>query len=174
MTGMTRKRRVSLLAAWAGALLVACSPQAAESPSASASLGVPDTARVHRVSGLEIIPVTITRADGTAHVIAAEYAVEQIDQARGLMFRSEMGADEGMLFDYEDAPHSLSFWMRNTVIPLDLIFIDPERRVLNIAANAQPYSEDRILSAGVASAVLEVNGGRASELGIAPGDKVAW
>ncbi len=171
---MKMNRMTSIAGGAMAALLVACSPQAAESPTATASAGAIAAARTHPVSGLEIIPVTITSVDGTSHVIAAEYAVEAPDQGRGLMFRAEMGADEGMLFDYEDSPHTLSFWMRNTVIPLDLVFIDTERRVLNIAANAQPYSEERIVSAGVAGAVLELNGGRAAELGIAPGDKIAW
>lgn len=165
-------RLTSLAASILAALLIACSPQAAESTSATsnAAAAVP----VHPVSGLEVIPVTITRKDGTSHVIQAEFAVKDADKGRGLMFRTEMGADEGMLFDYEDAPGPLSFWMRNTVLPLDLIFIDPERRVLNIAANAKPYSEDRILAAGVAGAVLELNAGRAAELGIAPGDQLDW
>jgi uncharacterized membrane protein (UPF0127 family) len=85
-----------------------------------------------------------------------------------------MGADEGMLFPYEDDPHVLGFWMRNTVLPLDIIFITPDRRVLNIAANAVPYSEASLRSTGVAAAVLELNGGRAAALGIAPGDRVSW
>ena len=89
------------------------------------------------------------------------------------MFRTRMGADEGMLFPF-DPPRQASFWMKNTVIPLDIIFIGPDRLVSNIAANATPYSLDPLPSAGTAAAVLEINGGRAAELGIVPGAKVAW
>ena len=128
---------------------------------------------MHGLSGLAVIPVTITSASGR-HLIRAELAATPQQQARGLMFRTTMGADEGMLFPYEDDPHVLSFWMRNTVLPLDIIFIAPDRRVLNVAANAVPYSESQILAAGVAAAVLELNAGRAAQLGIAPGDKVEW
>ena len=67
-----------------------------------------------------------------------------------------------------------SFWMRNTVIGLDIIFIGTDNRILNIAANAVPYSEESIPSAGPTKAVLELNAGRAAELGLAPGELVAW
>jgi uncharacterized protein len=95
------------------------------------------------------------------------------EQARGLMFRTAMGPDEGMLFPYSQ-PQILSFWMRNTVISLDLIFIGPDRRVINVAANAVPYSEASIVSDAPAIAVLELNGGRARELGIVAGSRVDW
>ena len=67
-----------------------------------------------------------------------------------------------------------SFWMKNTVLPLDLIFIGPDRRIINIAADAVPYSEDPIESEAPAGAVLELNAGRAAELGLSPGDRVEW
>jgi len=89
------------------------------------------------------------------------------------MFRTHMGADEGMIFP-EDPPRRPIFWMRNTVIPLDIIFIGTDHRILNIAANAVPYDETQLPAAGMSSGVLELNGGRAAELGIAPGDKVTW
>jgi len=151
------------------AALSACSPQTAEAPRSA----VPATAATHAVSGLDVIPVTITTRRGQRH-FRAEVARTAQQQSRGLMFRTEMGADEGMLFPYDTNPHILGFWMRNTVLPLDIVFISPERRVLNIAANAVPYSEASLYSEGVAAAVLELNGGRAAALGIAPGDAVAW
>ena len=89
------------------------------------------------------------------------------------MFRTAMGANEGMIFPMQP-PRMASFWMKNTVIPLDIIFIGPDRRILNIAANTVPYSEDPVPSAGKVSAVLELNAGRAAALGIGPGDKVDW
>jgi hypothetical protein len=105
-------------------------------------------------------------------VFAAEVAATPDAQARGLMFRTEMGADEAMIFPY-DPPQPLSFWMRNTVLPLDIIFIGPDRRILNVAEGV-PYNEVSVHSEGTASAVLELNQGRAAELGIVAGDLVEW
>jgi len=84
-----------------------------------------------------------------------------------------MGPDEGMLFP-SDAPAQRTFWMKNTVIPLDIVFIGPDHLISNIAANAVPYSLDPIPSSGAAIAVLELNGGRAAQLGIMPGARVTW
>ena len=89
----------------------------------------------------------------------------------GLMFRKELAANHGMIF-FVDPEREVNFWMKNTLIPLDIIFIGPDRLVSNIAANATPYSLDPLPSAGTAAAVLEINGGRAAELGIVPGAKV--
>jgi uncharacterized membrane protein (UPF0127 family) len=147
--------------------LPACSPQAAEQAPPAAQ-----QAAVHPVSGLEVIPLTITSL-GKTHRFRVEVARTPQEQARGLMFRTEMGPDEGMLFPY-DPPRVLSFWMKNTVLSLDLIFIGPDRRVINVAANAVPYSEASIASDAPAIATLELNAGRAKELGIVAGAKVDW
>jgi uncharacterized membrane protein (UPF0127 family) len=149
-------------------LVPACSPQAAE----NAPVPEATQAAVHPVSGLEVIPLTVT-APGKTHSFRVEVARSPQEQARGLMFRTEMGPDEGMLFPY-DQPHVLSFWMRNTVLSLDLVFIDAEHRIINIAENATPYSEESIVSAAPGVAVLELNGGRTRELGIVAGNKVDW
>jgi uncharacterized membrane protein (UPF0127 family) len=78
-----------------------------------------------------------------------------------------------MIFPMEP-PRLASFWMKNTVIPLDIVFIGVDRRILNVAANTVPYSEAPIPSAGKVSAVLELNAGRAAALGIGAGDSVDW
>ena len=148
--------------------LAACSPQAAE----RAPAAVAQQASVHPVSGLEVIPLTITSL-GKTHTFQVEVARSPQEQARGLMFRTEMGSDEGMLFPYAQ-PQILSFWMKNTVLSLDLVFIGPDRRVVNVAANAVPYSEAPILSDAPAIATLELNAGRARELGIVAGARVDW
>ena len=148
-------------------VLPACSPQAAEQAPPAAQ-----QASVHPVSGLEVIPLTITSL-GKTHRFRVEVARTPQEQARGLMFRTEMGPDEGMLFPY-DPPRVLSFWMKNTVLSLDLIFIGPDRRVINVAANAVPYSEASIASDAPAIATLELNAGRAKELGIVAGARVDW
>lgn len=116
----------------------------------------------------EVVVIETARGPQTFY---AEIADDERERAQGLMFRREMASDHGMLFLF-DAPEQLGFWMRNTYIPLDLIFIDENGRVLNIAERAQPYSEANIPSRGPAKAVLEINGGLSSELGIAEGDRV--
>ncbi len=153
----------------AALLLAACSPGAGDGATAAAPPASPAT---HPESGLPIVPLAVSH-DGKAHDFRVEVARTAEEQARGLMFRRAMGADEGMLFPF-DPPRQASFWMKNTVIPLDIVFIGPDRRVLNISANAEPYSLDPRPSAGVVSAVLELNGGRAAQLGIAPGARVKW
>jgi uncharacterized membrane protein (UPF0127 family) len=145
----------------------ACSPRAAEQAPAPAQ-----QASAHPVSGLEVVPLTVTSL-GKTHRFRVEVARTPQEQARGLMFRTEMAPDEGMLFPY-DQPRVLSFWMKNTVLSLDLIFIGPDRRVINVAANAVPYSEASILSDAPAIATLELNAGRAAELGIVAGATVDW
>lgn len=157
-----------ILCACLATSVACCAPQAAEpTPTAESQAG-----SVHPVSGLEVIPLTISQ-DGKEHRFRVEVARTDAEQAQGLMFRTEMGSDEGMLFPSE-RPQARSFWMKNTVIPLDLIFIGPDGRIINIAANAVPYSLEPIRSAGPAIAVLELNGGRAGELGIEPGARVTW
>lgn len=150
------------------AALAACSPMAADAgqrQQAAANVR-------HRESGLEVVPLTIVSANGR-HALRVEVARSGEEQAKGLMFRTEMGANEGMIFPMEPARQA-SFWMKNTVIPLDLLFIGPDRRIESIAANAVPYSLSPIASKGAVAAVLELGGGRAAQLGLAPGDAVSW
>ena len=151
--------------------LTACSPDS-QSSAASAATASAEKRDVHSESGLPVIDLTIHGAKGT-HKFRVEVATTSAEQAKGLMFRTAMGANEGMIFPM-DPPRMASFWMRNTVIPLDLLFVAPDGRVLNIAAKAVPYSEEPLPSDGPVRAVLELNGGRAAELGIKPGDKVIW
>lgn len=131
-----------------------------------------DTPTVHAESGLSVVPLTVT-SGGKVHRFRVELAQSPEEQAKGLMFRTRLGPDEGMLFPM-DPPRAASFWMRNTVIPLDLLFVAPDGRILNIAAEAKPYDETKLQSAGPVKAVLELPGGRAAELGIVAGDRVEW
>ncbi|MCT2559441.1 DUF192 domain-containing protein [Tsuneonella sp. YG55] len=158
-------RRTLALALFAS--LAACSPQhAAEAAPAAPA---PET---HPVSGLPVVPLTVKTGTGT-HALRVEVAATAAQQAQGLMFRTAMGPDEGMIFP-RNPPDVASFWMKNTPLPLDIIFIGTDRKVINVAANTVPYSLAPVGSAGVAAAVLELNAGRAAELGIAPGTQVAW
>lgn len=118
------------------------------------------------------IPLTIESASGT-HRFAVEVARTAEEQRRGLMFRAALPPDGGMLFPFA-APRPASFWMRNTVIPLDMIFIRADGTISNIARETEPYSLDSYSSEGPVSAVLEIAGGRAAALGIEPGDRVSW
>jgi hypothetical protein len=90
---------------------------------------------------------------------------------QGLMFRRSLPADAGMLFDYKQ-PTMAAMWMRNTLIPLDMLFIDAHGRIVNIQQRAVPQSLDLIAAAAPVRAVIELNGGTAARLGIAPGDQV--
>jgi len=160
--------RLKALAAGFCLAAMACSPHAADGAPSRAS----EAPAVHPVSGLPVIPLTVRHGE-KAHRFRVEVARTSAEQVRGLMFRTEMGADEGMIFPM-NPPRPASFWMRNTVIPLDIIFVGPDGRILNIAAEATPYSEDPRESIGAVKGVLELNGGRAAQLGIVPGDKVEW
>jgi uncharacterized protein len=105
------------------------------------------------------------------HAFAVELATNDAERERGLMFRKELPEGRGMLFDFEHE-QPVSFWMRNTYIPLDMIFISGDGRIIRIAENTQPLSDRLIPSGGPVRAVLEVIGGTARKLGIAPGDRV--
>ena len=121
-----------------------------------------------RGEGLEALQ--IVTAAGT-HDFQVEIARDEASRARGLMDRRFMPADHGMLFEFDlDAP--TAFWMKDTYIPLDMIFISRAGVVTNIAANAEPLSERAIPSGPPCMAVLELNGGAAARIGLKIGDKV--
>jgi len=105
------------------------------------------------------------------HVFTVEIADTEQARERGLMFRKELPPGRGMLFDFH-REQQVGFWMKNTLIPLDMIFIDGRGRIVSIEQDAKPMSEDVIMSGGQVRAVLEVDGGTARRLGIAPGDRV--
>jgi len=100
-----------------------------------------------------------------------ELATNDAERERGLMFRKELPEGRGMLFDFQQE-RPVAFWMHNTYIPLDMIFIRADGRILSIAENTTPLSDNLIPSGGPIRAVLEVIGGTARKLGIAPGDRV--
>jgi len=106
------------------------------------------------------------------HTFAVEIADNDADRAKGLMYRKELPEGRGMLFDFH-REQEVSFWMQNTYIPLDMVFIRADGRILRIAENTEPLSTRLIPSGGPVRAVLEVMGGTTRKLGIAPGDRVA-
>jgi uncharacterized protein len=114
--------------------------------------------------------LTIVSASGP-HRFTVEVAETPAQMEQGLMFRRTMAPDAGMLFDYK-TPTVATMWMRNTLIPLDMLFVDAQGRVVNIRERAVPQSLDTIAAAAPVRAVIELNGGTAARLGIAPGDQV--
>ncbi|MGA8821685.1 MAG: DUF192 domain-containing protein [Pseudolabrys sp.] len=106
------------------------------------------------------------------HVFAVEVVDNDADRAKGLMYRKELPEGRGMLFDFH-REQEVSFWMQNTYIPLDMVFIRGDGRILRIAEKTEPMSTRLIPSGGPVRAVLEVVAGTAQKLGIAPGDRVA-
>ena len=106
------------------------------------------------------------------HEFQVELADDDRERAMGLMFRRSMGAEEGMLFDF-GSEQPANFWMRNTYIPLDLLFIRADGTIESIAERTTPLSEKSVPSKGPVRYVLEINGGTSDKLGIEPGDKVS-
>lgn len=108
---------------------------------------------------------------GTVHRFNVEIADEPAERQKGLMYRQALAPDAGMLFDF-GAPQQISMWMKNTYIPLDMLFIAGDGTIRNIAENTVPFSLDAISSLGPVRFVLEVPGGTAARLGLKAGDKV--
>ena len=160
---MINKFLQATLVAAAIAVCGACTSNGSDSGTAAATL--PRT------------EVTVESAGGS-HRFDVEVARTQQEQANGLMYRTDIPQDGGMLFaPYPaggGAPRVASFWMRNTPSPLDILFIRPDGTVATLAENTIPFSETPVSSGEAVSAVLEIRGGRAAELGIAEGDTVRW
>ena len=114
--------------------------------------------------------IVVETRDGV-HRFTVEIAADRTSRDRGLMRRKHMAPDAGMLFDFRQ-PMMVAFWMKDTVIPLDMLFVRADGTISSIAANAVPYSEAEIQSLEPVRAVVEINGGRAAALGIRPGDLV--
>jgi uncharacterized membrane protein (UPF0127 family) len=119
---------------------------------------------------LRTTPLAITTVTGE-HRFTVEMAISPEQKARGLMFRTAMPADEGMLFDF-GRDDIVTMWMRNTILSLDMIFIDRDGRVATIAERTTPFSEAIISSRVPVRAVLEVNAGVARRIGLRRGDRV--
>jgi hypothetical protein len=116
-------------------------------------------------------PLSIRTKSGTVHKFSVEVARTDAERAQGLMFRRNMPPDRGMIFDFE-RDDEVSMWMRNTFIPLEMLFIKADGIVHRIAMRTEPLSERTIPSGGPVRSVLELNGGICEKLGIAPGDLV--
>ncbi len=144
---------------WVAALFVLPLGSASQARRPDAVTGQSNVVKVITAHGERKFMVEIARTDA--------------EQARGLMFRKHLDADKGMIFPMKP-PHPVAFWMENTLIPLDIIFISPDGRIESIKANARPLDTTPLPSGGSVSAVLEVAGGTALRMGIKPGDKFVW
>ena len=135
-------------------LVAGCALPVAQTP---ASAAAQDTIEIVTSSGV--------------HAFSVELAANDAERARGLMFRKSLPEGHGMLFDFQ-TEQPVQFWMRNTYIALDMIFIQGDGRILNIAQNTTPLSDALVPSAGPVRGVLEVIAGTARKFHIAPGDRV--
>lgn len=123
------------------------------------------------LTGATIETLEIVTQSGV-HPFSVEVVATEDERQKGLMFRKELPEGKGMLFDFKvDAP--VSFWMKNTYVSLDMIFIRSDGRIASIAENTEPLSERLVPSGGPVLGVLEVVAGTARKLGIRPGDRVA-
>jgi len=117
------------------------------------------------------VPLTIRSKNGVHH-FTVEVAATPEQQERGLMFRKSLAGDRGMIFPY-DPPQDVSFWMENTLIPLDIIFIRADGTIVRIT-KAKALDETPLPAGEPIAVVLEIRGGRAAELGIKEGDVASW
>ena len=123
-------------------------------------------------AGLEQVALTVASGD-KVHRFTVEVAGSAEEQTIGLMNRADLAPDRGMIFPFP-TPRDASFWMKNTLIPLDMIFVRADGSVARIEANTAPLSLDPVPAGEPIGAVLELAGGRAAELGITAGAKVEW
>ena len=120
--------------------------------------------------GLRQTDVVLVTATGRARY-TLDVAASEAEQACGLMFRKSMPRSVGMIFPFAP-PRPLTFWMENTVLSLDLVFVGPDDRVVSITRRAKPFSRDLIESGGIAASVIELNAGEAKRIGLQPGDQI--
>ncbi|MCH8038502.1 MAG: DUF192 domain-containing protein [Proteobacteria bacterium] len=135
--------------------------------------GAERSAAQFRLQTFERDVLAIETADGSRHRFEVELALDGERRAQGLMYRRSLADDAGMLFLY-DRERPVAMWMRNTFIPLDMLFIAGDGRIVRIAERTVPQSLETISSGRPVIGVLEVNGGTAARLGIQPGDRVLY
>ena len=141
-------------------------------PTAIALLALVLPATAHAASPLSLPVETITiDTKAGPHAFSVEVAADEESRERGLMYRTAMAPDAGMLFDFH-TPQPVSFWMENTVLPLDMLFVRADGTIARIKANATPYSRENIPSGEPVEVVIELNAGRAAALGIVEGARV--
>ncbi len=156
--------RRAVIAATLAAMAAVAAPAAA-----TFAVAAPAAASNCPSTGLKRAPAVLVTASGR-HSYSLEVAATADAQQCGLMYRKTMKRSSGMIFVFAP-PRPASFWMENTVLPLDLVFVGSDDRVLTVASG-KPFSRDIIDSRGVAAAVIELNAGEAKRIGLKPGDRV--
>jgi hypothetical protein len=156
--------RILLLTA-AAAALIGCSAE-------TQSTAAPPMAARTSPAGLDLIPLEV-RSGSRTHRFTVEVARTGEEQAQGLMHRKALAPTAGMLFPFSPA-RPASFWMKNTLIPLDMIFVRADGTIARIAADTVPLSLTGVGVEEPVAAVLEIPGGRSAQLGIREGDRVTW
>lgn len=162
------------VAAWLCLLVPGCKSETADPQGASAT---PSTAPAPKSSAAAtaddsgLPTVSITTASGKTIPVQVELAISVPERTKGLMFRKSMADDRGMLF-FMGHETIQTFWMKNTLIPLDMLFLDPEGVIVGIVENAVPQTLDPRRVDAPSSYVLEVNGGWCAARGVHPGDRV--
>lgn len=167
---MISVRQRPLLAAF---LLAAIVSGCGSKPSAATQEPAAEAAGEPAVQRLRTVPLTIVTNDGRRHVYTVEVARTADEQAQGLMYRRAMPKDAGMIFPFP-APRPATFWMRNTYIPLDMVFLLTDGRIESILADVPPLNEVQRSSLGPVAAVLELNAGEAARIGVSAGDLVEY
>lgn len=161
MTRFSRAARFAAHLILAGACIV---------PAVAVTTGTADAQTVAKAPQVPTEPLTIDTAAGPRR-FSVEVMRDDAGRSRGLMFRRHMAPDHGMLFEF-DREEPVTMWMKNTYLPLDMVFIRTDGTVSHIAADTEPLSKAIIASNGPVLAVLELNAGTAARLGIKPGDRV--
>ena len=161
------RRSAAFLTIAAASLLASCSPETETVVEPSVTHSGTD-----EVSGLAIIPVTVTPRSGS-HTFKAQLADTPEAQERGLTGQTKIGPDEAMLFPNAGQAAQV-FWNKDASFPVDFVFIGRDGRISNIAPDNEPNSQKQVYSVGTSRATLEIAGGRAAELGLQPGDRVSW
>ncbi len=156
-----------------GTSVLAGLPSPKRSPGFAQAGGADHAPAQIRLRTFEREEMAIMTADGVRHRFQVEMAVSREQHAQGLMYRRRLAEDAGMLFLYgKEWP--VSMWMKNTLIPLDMLFIAGDGRIVKIVERTVPHSLETIFSGRAVAAVLEVNGGTVARLGIQPGDRVLY
>jgi hypothetical protein len=154
------------------AALGVCLSLAAAAPAAAQDIPRQDRAHCQGQPVLQPLqPLSIVSRAHTARFMV-EMAATPMQREYGLMCRTALAPDRGMLFDFGQPSDDVAFWMRNTLIGLDIVYIAPNGTILSIARHAKPLDETPIPAGGTIRAVLEIADGRADQLGLRPGDKV--
>jgi uncharacterized membrane protein (UPF0127 family) len=159
-----------LVGLMAAAVLPACAADRVEARPAPYAACAPTTPEAKRAKPGSVERLDIATARGPVR-LQVEIADTEAERAQGLMCRRSMAPDRGMLFDFKTS-RPVYFWMKNTLIPLDMVFIDQDGRIVAVAANTTPLSTDPVGPGAPVLAVLELAAGRAAALGIAPGDRM--